>query len=168
MPGGRPVHRDVRRPVPVVVPRNGQIARAAVLDGELVAHLPHAGRRMVDGDVCGPVAVIITGHRYVAPTAELRRELVAHLPVPGGRPVDRDVGQAIAVVVGDRPARRRGHRSQRSPTGCARTTRPSRAGRRRYRSCHSRRSPPEPARHRARRSASRTGHARTRIPVDGW
>ena len=101
MPGGRPVHGDVCGPVAVVVSvAQGDRPARPYVDGELVAHLPHAGRRMVDGKVRRAVAVVITGHRHVAPTAELRRELVAHVPVPRGRPVDRDVGQAIAVVVG--------------------------------------------------------------------
>ena len=76
MAGRRAIHRDVRRPVAVVVARHGDVAGQSPQHGSLALHEPGAGRRAKHRDVRRPVAVVVAGHGDVAGSPPLHRRLV--------------------------------------------------------------------------------------------
>ena len=113
--GRRPIDRDVRSSIAVVIRGHRHVAVGAPL---LAADLsrgqqdvPRAIRWSIDGDVGAPVAVVVGRHRDIegVTPGQARHDAAARVAdLPGvpdvrDRPVDREVGAAVAVEVrGDR------------------------------------------------------------------
>ena len=103
----RPINRDIRRAVPIIIPRDQFISLSTVIDPAYTLHRPEAGRWTEDRDLRYPVTIIITGDNSGGHIIRLKLD-ISHLHHSFIGPVyilGIGISGKIATIAGLRPDR---------------------------------------------------------------